>query len=318
MLLVASARAGQWVLLPVDRSGRVSAAEVEGVDHVAGWETEPLASAPMGDGRQVVLTVSSGRCLVLSGVDEFDRQCLYPPPSRPRLATGPVVQKAAGAPIEVYGTADAVVERVVVSYALGGGPAAQDAVLLRTRKGAPLARRMAIARPFAVFLAELPATARNPIATAYDSAGRVVGRDGYARIHPHVFLGTAGPDDLPDYGAAPWAHVDVAVVPAVGDGSTRDFTVAFTSLKRPRRSHLERWHYVVKAATTTPGAGCVNARDRVAAPPPVGRRLVTALRLADGEGGDTRWCAGRYRGRVVMVGGGVRAVVARFGFRVLP
>jgi len=323
-LIVASAAADQWVFLTEQASGRVSAATVRGFSSVEGWEADPLASASMGDGRQVVLSNLQGRsgCLVMSGIDEFDRQCLYAPSRRRPQVTkplliGPVAQKSAAAAVEVYGETSAAVDRVTVSYTLDGSPSGQDAVLLRATDPAVL-DRAGIAKPFGTFVAELPSQARNPIATAYDSAGRELASDGYAKIDPHAFIGTAGPGDLPEYNATPWAYADADVSPALGDGTTQNFRVSFTTSFRTGLIDSERRSYSVSASSTTPASGCVNGRDAGFAPTPAGSHVSTLLRLDNGEGAGTRWCAGRYRGTIKYYAPGVRAVVTRFAFAVAP
>lgn len=314
-ILVASSSADQWVFLPLGRGGAPTAATVRGFTDVAGWETEPLAVAAMGDGRTIALSPIRGgsECLAVTGLDRFDRQCMYAPSRRSPVATaalmpGPVAQRSATAPIEVYGELSDAVDRVEIRYTLGGAPATQEAIMLRARDLAALARAR-ISQPFGAFVAELPSTARTPIAVAYDASGRELARDGFAAVHPHAFIGTAGPGDLPDYSATPWAQIE----PVVSAGARfDDVSVTITA---PQRSGRRR-HYTAYANGIMPAAGCVNARDGRFPSADAGAAVSTTLSLSAGEGGPEGWCPGRYRGTIEYSGPGFRSRIARFAFTV--
>jgi hypothetical protein len=91
-------------------------------------------------------------------------------------------------------------------------------------------------------------------------------------------------------------------------------------------------HYSVEAEAVKPAGGCVIERDNRFADGPAGTTVRATLDLARGEGGETGWCPGNYRGRIVFFEGFAcpstgtceppadfptkRAVVARFAFTV--
>lgn len=115
-------------------------------------------------------------------------------------------------------------------------------------------------------------------------------------------------------------------------GRDERVTVTFHSQRATGDFGHQRRSYTIQAWSVHPGSGCVNNRDRVLAARPSGYRLRGRLDPARGDGGETGWCRGRFKGKVIYTVGyacpakgtcrppkdlrGHREVDARFSFKV--
>ncbi|MEJ7891445.1 MAG: hypothetical protein WKF94_02260 [Solirubrobacteraceae bacterium] len=333
-LLVASDAADQWVFLPGSPTGPVRSVTVRGFSRVSDWQTEPLASSALADGRRIALTAFSddaGACLTISGVDEFDRQCGRVPSQRvpavtDAIAAGPIAQRTPADSLEVYGETSAAVERVVLAYRVAGTQGEQDALLLRVRDPNVL-RRAGIAKPFGYYFAELPSRARRVVATAFDSPGAALGTDDYRDFHDldrQAFITNLDPGRR---------RTVRRISPRRGGRFTR-FRIRFRTQHPTGVSGDTRRSYGVSAESTAPAAGCVNARDSFFPNARAGERVTTYLDPADGKGGPEGWCPGSYLGTITYYqayacpargtcappadAADKTRVVARFAFQVRP
>ncbi|MEJ7891330.1 MAG: hypothetical protein WKF94_01640 [Solirubrobacteraceae bacterium] len=278
-------------------SGIASAEDAEDAEDADGV----LARADLLDGRQLELRgTDSGLCLVLSGLDEYDRQCgVAPservPESRRVLFTGPIAQRGRHAPLEVYGETSATVDDVRIRYSYGGRRYAHLATMLYATDRNAL-RQAGIARPFNYFVAELPAQARRVTATALDRRSRPIARDDYRDFHDlerKVFIAATGEKPLPMIRVRRVIQrVDKIQVPVrirrkigVRDGVSRSY---FVSTDSPR-----------------PQVGCVTLRSAYIEKGSIGTTVRPTLDEADGEGGGSGWCPGPYLGTVVYAVSGV-------------
>lgn len=331
-LLVASDAADQWVFLAARPARAVRAVTISGLSTVSDWQTEPLASAALSDGRRIAISAEPGGCLVVTGVDAFDRRCGRAPSKRepqPRgdLMAGPIAQASPDEPYEVYGETSAAVERVRLTYRTGGGGGEQYALVLRARDRAVL-RRAGIDEPFGYYFAELPPDATAIVATAYDAQGAVLASEGYANYHdlpPRAFING-------ERAVEPTRLIDVS--PRVGGRFAR-FRLRLLSPRRTGVFGAQRRSYTASAASVDRRQDGVCRSDGGARFPsaPSGD-LVRATIALEGEGSPEGWCPGRYRGTITFNRAhacpargacdvpadapDVRRVVGRFTFRVRP
>lgn len=148
-----------------------------------------LASATLDDGRKVELRAAGvppyegvSPCLMLSGIDQEKRQCgTAPSVLPPSKADDPILASTyaranRSAPLEVYGTTQPDVARVVLKYDADGARTRMPSVLLEASDRKTLDRAH-ISEPFGFYFGELPSkTSLSSVrAIAVDPEGEIVG-----------------------------------------------------------------------------------------------------------------------------------------------
>jgi hypothetical protein len=152
----------------------------------------PLAAEPLpGGGRLTLDTLrddsGAGPCLVIHGLPGGPRACARAPSERVPavrrpVSAGPIVRATRRAPVELYGETGPRVRQVVVRYT---GPWRGErmvyATLLRAHDRFALALAR-IRRPFGVFYARIPPTARRAWADALTGQGHRLGTADFSRM----------------------------------------------------------------------------------------------------------------------------------------
>jgi len=156
-----------------------------------------LGCTELDDGRELqVRTLRHGPrrsgCLEIYGVGGgMSRACVHAPepperrrpvPTRPILVSS-IAQEAASRSFEIYGTAAASVDRVVVHHRAQAGRRMTRPATVIAVDDEPALSRANLGEPFFVFFAELPAETRTAIAVARDDDGARVGTADFA---PHL------------------------------------------------------------------------------------------------------------------------------------
>lgn len=157
-----------------------------------------LASVTLDDGRKVELRAAGvppyegvSPCLMLFGIDQEKRQCGTAPSAySPEKADDPIVADAyaranPSAPLEVYGTTQPGVARVVLEYGADGARRRQLAVRLEVSDREVL-ERAHISEPFGYFFGELPSetSIERVRAIALDPEGETLGSVDFGVVRP--------------------------------------------------------------------------------------------------------------------------------------
>jgi len=183
------------------RSGSADQAVSERPPLPAGCQATPplrpgqvvLGCAELDGGRKLqARTLRDGPrrsgCLEIYGIGGgMSRACVHVPERRrPRptraILVGSVAQVAPGRPVEIYGTAAASVDRVIVHYRDGAGLNARLATMIAI-DDEPALDAANLQEPFSVFVAELPADTVTATAVARDENGAGLGAAGFG---PHL------------------------------------------------------------------------------------------------------------------------------------
>lgn len=159
---------------------------------------QTLASLTLDDGRVIELRAKGkppyegvSPCLMVIGIDEDIRQCgtapsIFQPPKADRaILADAYAQSNHSAPLEVYGSTQPEVGRVVLTYSVDGASKRLSAQLLKATDEA-LLRQAQIGEPFGYFFAELPTDTSvwSVRAEALTSGGGLLGTAAFDAVHP--------------------------------------------------------------------------------------------------------------------------------------
>jgi hypothetical protein len=179
----------------------------------------PLATEPLpGGGRLVLDTIrdgsGAGPCLVIRGLPLGPRGCARAPSERAPamrrpISAGPIVRASRHAPVELFGETGPRTRLVVVRYTgPWRGERMSYATLLRIADPFALAAA-GIRRPFGVFYACIPGSARRAWADALTGRGYRLGTADFSRLlagrHPQrnfMLFSAPAASSLSDSGAS--------------------------------------------------------------------------------------------------------------------